>query len=64
VREALTASRVDELAVPTLGAGESYRELLDDRGAFEDFDVEAAAGRGYGYAHLDQLAVEHALGAR
>ncbi|WP_028925351.1 xylose isomerase [Pseudonocardia acaciae] len=64
VAEALAASRVGELAMPTLAPGESHRELLADRGAFEEFDVEAAATRGYGYAHLDQLAVEHALGAR
>jgi xylose isomerase len=59
VQEALVASRVDQLSVPTLASGESYESLRD-----EEFDVEAAAARGYHFAHLDQLAVEHLLGAR
>jgi xylose isomerase len=64
VAQALAASRVDQLAVPTLGPGESYQDLLADRSAFEDYDPDAAAERGYGYVHLNQLAVEHALGFR
>jgi xylose isomerase len=64
VRAAMAASGVTTLTTPTLGPGESYDDLLADRSAFEDFDPDAAGARGYGYAHLDQLAVEHALGAR
>jgi xylose isomerase len=64
VVEALAASRVDQLSVPTLGEGESYEDLLADRSAFEDFDADAAAQRGYGFVRLNQLAVEHVLGAR
>jgi len=64
VQAALVESRVGELAVPTLGPGESRADLLGDRSAFEDFDVEGHARRGYAYAALDQLAVEHVLGAR
>ncbi len=64
VQEALRSSQVDELATPTRAAGESYRELLADEGAYERFDVERAATHGYGFARLDQLAVEHVLGAR
>jgi xylose isomerase len=64
VQEALRASQVAELATPTLKPGESYHELLADRSAYEDFDLKAAAVHGFGFAHLDQLAVEHALGAR
>jgi xylose isomerase len=64
VRAAMAASGVTTLTTPTLGPGESYDDLLADRTAFEDFDPDAAGARGYGYAHLDQLAVEHALGAR
>ncbi len=64
VRAAMTASRVDELSVSTLDEGQSCVELLADRSAFEDFDVEAAAARGYGFVALNQLAVEHLLGAR
>jgi len=64
VAQALAASRVGELAVPTLADGESYLELLADRSAFEEFNLEAAAARGYGHVHVNQLAVEHVLGAR
>jgi xylose isomerase len=64
VQEALRASRVDELTVPTLSDGESYADLLADRGAFEEFDVDAAGKQGYGFVRLNQLAVEHLLGAR
>lgn len=64
VREALRASRVDELARPTLGEGESLSDLLADRASFEEFDVEAAAVRGMAFEHLDQLAMDHLLGAR
>jgi xylose isomerase len=64
VAEALQAARVAELARPTMGEGESIEDLLTDRSAFEDFDVDAAAQRGAGAVRLSQLAVEHALGAR
>src|SRR5271165_5275364 len=64
VQEALSASQVGELATPTLGQSESYHDLLADRSAYEEFDLKAAAVHGYGFAHLDQLAVEHVLGAR
>ncbi|MFD0785803.1 xylose isomerase [Micromonospora azadirachtae] len=64
VAEALAVSKVGELASPTLGDGESYAELLKDRSAFEEFDVDAAAARGFGFVRLNQLAVEHLLGAR
>jgi xylose isomerase len=30
----------------------------------EDYAPDAAAQRGYGYVHLNQLALEHLLGAR
>jgi len=64
VQEALAAARVAELARPTLGDGESYEDLLADRSAFEDFDVEGAAQRGAGVVRIDQLMIEHLLGAR
>jgi len=64
VQAALERSRVAELAQPTLSPGESYAELLADRSAFEDFDADAAGSRGYGFVALDQLALEHLLGAR
>jgi xylose isomerase len=64
VQAALQAARVPELAVPTLAEGESYADLLADRSAFEDFDADAVAALGYSFVQLDQLAVEHLLGAR
>ncbi|MET7970438.1 xylose isomerase [Micromonospora sp. NPDC005305] len=64
VAEALAASKVTELGAPTLGPGESYTDLLADRAAFEEFDPQAAGAQGYGFVRLNQLAVEHVLGAR
>ena len=64
VQEALAASMVPDLATPTLGPGETYDDLLADRSAFEDFNPDIAGAHGYGFAHLDQLAIEHVLGAR
>ncbi|AVZ76358.1 xylose isomerase [Streptomyces lunaelactis] len=62
VREALKASRLDELMLPT--AADGVAGLLADRGAFEEFDVEAAGERGMGFEYLDQLAMDHLLGVR
>ncbi|MET8204345.1 xylose isomerase [Micromonospora taraxaci] len=64
VVEALAASKVGELSTPTLADGEGYEEFLADRSAFEDVDVEAVAARGFAFVRLNQLAVEHLLGAR
>jgi xylose isomerase len=64
VQQAMAASMVTELATPTLGPGETYDDLLADRSAFEDFNPDIAGAHGYGFAHLDQLAIEHVLGAR
>jgi xylose isomerase len=64
VQAALRASRVGDLHTPTLGPGESYADLLADPAAFERFDVDAAGARGYGFVALNQLALEHLLGAR
>jgi xylose isomerase len=64
VAAAVEATGVAELAKPTLAAGESVADLLKDRSTFEDYDPEPAGARGYGVARLNQLAVEHVLGAR
>jgi xylose isomerase len=64
VVEALAASKVGELSTPTLNDGEGYEEFLADRSAFEDVDVDAVAARGFAFVRLNQLAVEHLLGAR
>ena len=51
--------------MPTLNAGEGYDELLADRSAYEDFDADAYfGGKGFGFVRLQQLAIEHLLGAR
>ncbi len=60
VREALAVSGVADLATPTLSPGETLAGLR----AEEELDVEKAAERGYGYAKLAQLALEHLMGAR
>jgi xylose isomerase len=64
VQAAMLAARQDQLAQPTLAAGETFTDLLADRSAYEDFDADAAAEAGYAFTQLDQLAVEHLLGAR
>jgi xylose isomerase len=64
VAEALAAAKVGELGTPTLAPGETYADLLADRSAFEELDVDAVAARGFGFVRLNQLAVEHLLGAR
>jgi xylose isomerase len=65
VQAALEAAKVAELSVPTLGAGETISDLLADRSAFEDFDASPYFdGNGFGFVKLQQLALEHLLGAR
>lgn len=64
VADALAAAGVASLGTPTLGEGEDWRALLADRSAFEDFDADAAGARSVGAVRLEQLAVEHLLGAR
>ncbi|MCU4750026.1 MULTISPECIES: xylose isomerase [Streptomyces] len=64
VAEALRASRLDELARPTLEPGETAAALLADKSAFEEFDATAAAERGMAFEALDQLAMDHLLGVR
>ena len=64
VNEALEAAGVFSLAQPTLNEGESLADFLADTSAYEDVDVEAIGAKGYGFVRLNQLALEHALGAR
>jgi xylose isomerase len=64
VQAALEASGVATLRTPTLEPGESLADLVADRGAFEDYDADAAAARGFGFVRLNQLGLEHLLGAR
>ncbi|MCX5415365.1 xylose isomerase [Streptomyces sp. NBC_00059] len=62
VQEALTASRLDDLARPT--AEDGLKSLLADKSAYEDFDATTAAERSMAFEALDQLAMEHLLGVR
>jgi len=65
VQQALADSRVGEIRTNTLAAGESYEDLLADRTSYEDFDSDAYfGGKGFGFVRLNQLALEHLLGAR
>jgi xylose isomerase len=59
VAAALDAAEVDQLAVSTLGAGESLDDLRS-----ASYDIETLAARGCGLEALDQLAMEHLLGVR
>ncbi|MBD8467567.1 xylose isomerase [Plantibacter sp. CFBP 8798] len=65
VQEALAAARVPELREPTLNPGETVDQLLADRSSYEDFDADAYfGGKGFGFVRLQQLAVDHLMGAR
>jgi xylose isomerase len=64
VQAALEAAGVSTLRTPTLDPGESLEDLLADRSAYEDFDAETAARHGFGFVRLNQLGLEHLLGAR
>ena len=63
VKAALDAARVAELSTPTLKPGERWSDVLTDA-SIERFDVDAAGAKGYGFVRLQQLAVEHLMGAR
>jgi xylose isomerase len=65
VQEAIKASRVNEIHKTTLNPGETYTDLLGDRSAYEDFDADSYFnGKGFNFVRLNQLALEHLLGAR
>ena len=59
VQAALEKARVPELRLPTLDPDEDLVALRDT-----EFDAEALAERDCAYEALDQLAIEHILGAR
>jgi xylose isomerase len=64
VQEALAAAKVDQLRQPTLQEGETATDLLGDD-ATRDFDADAYFnGNGFGFVRIQQLALEHLLGAR
>ena len=59
VINAMAESNIPGLAEPTFAPSETWRDLANDT-----FDVEAAGKRGYHYEALDQLALEHLMGAK
>jgi xylose isomerase len=59
VQEALRAARVDQLAIPTLASGETWRDVA----GFVP-DIATLADRGMAFERLDQLALEHLYGVR
>jgi xylose isomerase len=64
VQQALEVSGVASLSQPTLDPGESLADLRKDPASFTDYDPDFAGGRGYGFVRLNQLALEHLVGAR
>ena len=60
VRQALADARVGQLAVPSVGDGETVATLRAETG----FDPDEAGRRGMGFERLDQLALEHLYGVR
>ncbi|HET7723450.1 MAG TPA: xylose isomerase [Propionibacteriaceae bacterium] len=65
VQEAMAASGIFELAEPTLAAGETVADLIASGPEdFADLDVTELGEKGYGHVRLNQLAIEHLLGAR
>jgi xylose isomerase len=64
VQAALDACGVTSLAEPTLAPGETLTQLRADPATFAQFDADRAGERGYGFVRLNQLALEHVLGAR
>ena len=59
VQAAMRASRLDELARPTLDPGETLGSMRS-----EILDVDAAAARGMAFERLDQLALDYLYGVR
>jgi xylose isomerase len=65
VIDALAAAKVAELREPTLSPGETYADLMADATAYEEFDpAPYFGGRGCNFVALNQLALEHLMGAR
>jgi xylose isomerase len=64
VQAALESCGVTSLAEPTLAPGETLAALRTDPATFTEFDPDRAGERGYGFVRLNQLALEHVLGAR
>jgi xylose isomerase len=65
VAQALERSRVNQINSPTLNPGETPAQLMADSSAGAGFQVdEYFDGKGFGFVQLNQLALEHLMGAR
>ena len=62
VQEALAAAGVPDLSTPTLDPDETWQQLTADRASYEDYDLEPPRTKGYGFARIQRLALEHLLG--
>ena len=62
VQEAMHTAGVHTLAEPTLSPGETLAELRANP-EITTFDADTTGERGYGFVRLNQLALEHVLGA-
>jgi xylose isomerase len=62
VQAALKAARVDELSKSTLNPGETVADLLASDSSFDPGTY--FNGKGFNFVHLNQLAMEHLMGAR
>ncbi|ROS76649.1 xylose isomerase [Cellulomonas sp. PhB143] len=62
VQAAFEHAGIFELGEPTLAEGETLESFLADPSVEDDFDITAAAERGYGLVRLHQLAVKHLIG--
>jgi xylose isomerase len=61
VQEAMKVAQLDQLALPTLGEGETAASFL---ASGETADPDVLGARDAGFVRLNQLALEHLLGAR
>ena len=65
VAQALERSRVNQINSPTLNPGETPAQLMADSSAGAGFAVDDYFdGKGFGFVQLNQLALEHLMGAR
>ena len=63
--QALERSRVNQINSPTLNPGETPAQLMADSSAGAGFAVDDYFdGKGFGFVQLNQLALEHLMGAR
>jgi xylose isomerase len=64
IHEALAEADMADLNQPTLEPEEDSAKMLADRSSFEDYDLETARAKGYGFARIQRYAIEHLLGVR